>query len=327
MPGYVKLFGSILDSTVWEATPPIKVVWITMLAMADRDGAVEASVPGLAKRAGVERGECEKAIALFLAPDPDSRTKDQEGRRIEVIDGGWRLINYEKYRDRATLDQAREKSAARQQRFRDRKAAGRNAKITPVTDVTHSNDIAVSSSSADPDPAADPPSSPPAGATSKPAGWGLSVWEVLWRNTLRKAPADRHKDGRDRWRDLVERIAVDAALLDPPIAPEVYAEGLMLALPAYAAHAARTGDEVPSVSVAAFVGWYPKLAEWEAAHRPKAPAATATATAAAPRALSPEEAEAEAAGARDAMDRLFQRGKYAATNGAAVDGVEKPATH
>ena len=40
------------------------------------------------------------------------------------------------------------------------------------------------------------------------------MWETLWTNTLRCRPADRHKDGRDRWRDLVERIGTDAVLLD-----------------------------------------------------------------------------------------------------------------
>lgn len=130
MGGYTKLFGSILESTVWLEPPPIKVVWITILAMADRDGIVEASVPGLAKRAGVERSHCEQALALFLAPDPDSRTKEFEGRRITEIDGGWRLLNYETYRLRASADVAREKAAERKRRERARKAVTRN--VTPV---------------------------------------------------------------------------------------------------------------------------------------------------------------------------------------------------
>ena len=155
------------------------------------------------------------------------------------------------------------------------------------------------------------------------------MWEKLWVDTLRKAPADRYAKGvvgadgksRDRWRDLVERIATDAALLEPPMEPAAHAEELMRALLAYREHAARTGEEVPSVSVAAFEGWYAKLAEWVARRRPKArrelaaaPAATAATPVAPPapvRELSPEEAEREAAEARDAMDQLFGRGKYA----------------
>lgn len=153
--------------------------------------------------------------------------------------------------------------------------------------------------------------------------WGLGVWETLWMDTLRSSPADRYKDGRDRWRDLVERIGADAALLVPPMEPAAYAVMLMRALPAYAEHASRTGEEVPSISVAAFEGWYPRLAKWVADRRPKprkaAPAAAAPAASSGPPAaspapeppLTPEQEEREAAEARDAMDQLFGRGKYA----------------
>lgn len=135
MSGYTKLFGSILDSTVWHTPAHVRLVWITMLAMADRDGVVEASVPGLALRAGVERGHCEQALALFLSPDPDSRTPDYEGRRIEAVDGGWRLLNHGKYSDKLSSADKAEKNALRQKRWRERNAK-RNASNAPVTPVT-----------------------------------------------------------------------------------------------------------------------------------------------------------------------------------------------
>jgi len=69
-----------------------------MLAMADRHGRVWASVPGLASRARISVDDARAALASFLSPDMDSRTQEHEGRRIEVIDGGWRLLNHEKYR-------------------------------------------------------------------------------------------------------------------------------------------------------------------------------------------------------------------------------------
>jgi hypothetical protein len=143
MSGYTKLFQSILESTIWLETPPVKVVWITMLAMADRDGIVEASVPGLAKRAGVDREQCEQALALFLAPDHDSRTKDHEGRRIQAVPGGWRLINYDLHRARASAEEAKEKATARQRRHR-LMLQKRDAALRSVTGVTSdgSNDIA-----------------------------------------------------------------------------------------------------------------------------------------------------------------------------------------
>ena len=168
MPGYVKLFGSILESTIWLESPVVRVVWITLLAMADRDGIVEASIPGLAKRAGVDRSECERAMACFQAPDRDSRTKTNDGRRIEVVDGGWRLLNYEAYRDKASAEEAREKAAARQQRWRDRQSLRvtlRNGPSRHIAPVTLNNDIASAPSPpsapspVDPDPQTAAPSS------------------------------------------------------------------------------------------------------------------------------------------------------------------------
>jgi len=70
-----------------------------MLAMADRKGRVHGSIPGLANRARVTLEECEHALSRFMSPDKYSRTHDHDGRRIEEIDGGWRLLNYAKYRE------------------------------------------------------------------------------------------------------------------------------------------------------------------------------------------------------------------------------------
>ncbi len=96
---FTKLMSSITASTVWQEDSDTRVVWVTMLAMCDRLGRVHASVPGLAHIARVPLEICRRALAKFLAPDPDSRTKDHEGRRIEEIDGGWHLLNYTKHRD------------------------------------------------------------------------------------------------------------------------------------------------------------------------------------------------------------------------------------
>lgn len=143
MANYVKLFGSILDSTVWKLPAAISKVWVTMMAMADRDGVVEASLPGLARRAFVTDRVCQKAISIFLNPDPHSKTPDNEGRRIEVVARGWRLLNYEAYRELQSLDDRKAKNAERQRRFRERHAAGVTLSVTdsnaPSRSVTPSD--------------------------------------------------------------------------------------------------------------------------------------------------------------------------------------------
>lgn len=144
---YVKLFGSLLNSTVWAEPLATRVVWISMLALADQDGNVHARAPGIAKAAGVTRAEVDAALATFLAPDPDSRTKDHGGRRIEETPEGFRLLNYEAYRDRASKEDRLAKAAARQKRWRERnrdvtrerdESVTRNPSKRAVTQVTHS---------------------------------------------------------------------------------------------------------------------------------------------------------------------------------------------
>ena len=91
-----------------------------MLAMADRKGRVWASIPGLANRARVPLEDSEKALATFLAPDKYSRTKDDDGRRIAEIDGGWKLLNYEKYRDMRDEETRAEQNREAQARHREK---------------------------------------------------------------------------------------------------------------------------------------------------------------------------------------------------------------
>ena len=95
---FTKLFSSITASTIWAAPDHTRIVWITMLAMADQHGRVWASIPGLANIARVPIEATESALEELMSPDKYSRTKDNDGRRIEEIDGGWRLLNHAKYR-------------------------------------------------------------------------------------------------------------------------------------------------------------------------------------------------------------------------------------
>jgi hypothetical protein len=118
---YTKLFSSIITSTVWSEDHETRIVWITMLAMADKNGEVQGSVPGLARVAAVSLDGCRAAIKKFLSPDEDSRTQLDEGRRIEEIDGGWHLLNYAKYREMASKEEQIAKATARTQRYRERK--------------------------------------------------------------------------------------------------------------------------------------------------------------------------------------------------------------
>ena len=74
------------------------MAWITLLAMKDADGVVKAARSALAYRARVSDEECAKALQVLASPDPQSMTKDNEGRRIKEVPGGWLVLNHELYR-------------------------------------------------------------------------------------------------------------------------------------------------------------------------------------------------------------------------------------
>lgn len=116
---FTKLFTSITESTIWNEDDRTRLVWITMLAMADSRGRVWASVPGLANRARVPVDACEAALNRFQEPDKYSRTRENEGRRIEAIDGGWRLLNHGKYRairDDEAVKESKRRSAGKRRK-------------------------------------------------------------------------------------------------------------------------------------------------------------------------------------------------------------------
>ena len=132
---FVKLFGSILDSSIWAEDHATVRVWITMLAMADRDGVVRAAPIGLAGRAHVSVPELRKALELFQKPDLESRSQEYGGRRIEQVDGGWLLLNHKKYREIQTAAQQRHAEAQGRYRKIHKDAPKEVSTASPVTGV------------------------------------------------------------------------------------------------------------------------------------------------------------------------------------------------
>jgi len=152
MPNYTKLFNSIITSTIWTEDDKTRIIWITLLAMSDQHGEVQASIPGLARIAGVTIEDCEASIKKLMSPDAYSRTPDFEGRRISPIDGGWELLNHGKYRLMASKEDEKANNAKRQRRHRERNASvtDSNANVTPSNDeVTQKRDIVDTDTKAD----------------------------------------------------------------------------------------------------------------------------------------------------------------------------------
>lgn len=122
---FVKIYGTILDSSIWSEDPATRIVWITLLAMADEVGVVHASDDGIARRANVPDELCARALETLQAPDPKSKSKAHRGRRIKRIDGGWLILNYKVYRESRTPTQVKE--ADRKREWRKGKKDNANA--------------------------------------------------------------------------------------------------------------------------------------------------------------------------------------------------------
>lgn len=121
---FVKLDCGILNSTIWYDPPALKL-FVTALLMAEPQevseplptikvgslepgdyvipsgwyGFVPSSGPGLVHRALMDTEEGFAALCRLSAPEGESRSHEHEGRRLVRVDGGFIVLNFQKYRD------------------------------------------------------------------------------------------------------------------------------------------------------------------------------------------------------------------------------------
>ncbi len=120
---FVKLDCGIIHSSLWAESSDTKICWITLLLLADQNGFVRAAPSAIAREAGIPAEVARRAISLFCSPDNESRSPENQGKRIERVDGGFHILNYEKYRERDYTN------AERQKRWRE----SQKSNVTSVT--------------------------------------------------------------------------------------------------------------------------------------------------------------------------------------------------
>lgn len=116
--GFTKLDEGIVHSSIWSEALATRVLWVTMLAMADSKGFVSSSRSGLLRAANIPLEEFDSALGILEAPDPDSRSPEYDGRRVQKCDGGWTVLNYLRYRE---FTYSGSKEAIKKRRQRDKK--------------------------------------------------------------------------------------------------------------------------------------------------------------------------------------------------------------
>lgn len=105
MSGYTPVFGSVFKGSLCGKFPDLPL-WLVILAMADRNGEVDAHPSYISSVSGIPVDAVADCIARFCEPDEHSRTPDHDGRRLIPIEGrgfGWRIVNHGLYREKARL--------------------------------------------------------------------------------------------------------------------------------------------------------------------------------------------------------------------------------
>lgn len=193
---YTPLFRDFLTSSMWAADPATRCVWIWFLLMADPEGYVAGTVPGVAQQAGVTLEQAKVAIELLESPDPYSSTPDFEGRRVVKVPRGWHIVNFVAYRERAKL----EAEKARKRTWAQRKRGNQLSLPFPASDgVDMSTDVDASSETVDA-PKQKPKPKPSSSSSSVAEGEPVESRSVV----LHELPADMELP---EWLDMEARAA------------------------------------------------------------------------------------------------------------------------
>lgn len=106
MAGYTPLFDSLTKGTLCGKWPDIGL-WPIVLSMADRHGVVDVTHQYIATITGLDIDEVVACMERFCQPDPHSRSQENQGARLALLDEhrswGWRVVNHGKYTEKARL--------------------------------------------------------------------------------------------------------------------------------------------------------------------------------------------------------------------------------
>lgn len=104
MAGYTPVFDTVFNGTLCGKWPELPV-WLTLLPLADWQGHIDMTPEAIAARTGWPLNLLLQGIEILCQPDPRSRSKEEDGRRLILIDPerqwGWRVVNIQKYRERS----------------------------------------------------------------------------------------------------------------------------------------------------------------------------------------------------------------------------------
>ena len=136
---YGKIFEQIYDGSLrmnWKAM----ITFQQMIVLCDDVGVVDMTPDAIHFRTGIPLEIIKDGILDLEKPDPQSRTPDKEGRRIERLDDhrdwGWRIVNHKYYRD---LISKKDRQEYMKEYMRDRRKQSVNSCKQKLADLTHTD--------------------------------------------------------------------------------------------------------------------------------------------------------------------------------------------
>lgn len=122
---WAKIHESMFEGSMFGKNALVQAVWIYCIVKASRrDALVELNPEKLASQFDSTKDAVREAIDFLCSPDPDSRTKTEEGRRLIRLDEyTYKVVNLDRYQSmRQDAEHEREMVAKRVFAFRQRVA-------------------------------------------------------------------------------------------------------------------------------------------------------------------------------------------------------------
>ncbi|MCK4870707.1 MAG: conserved phage C-terminal domain-containing protein [Gammaproteobacteria bacterium] len=121
---YGKIFDSIYDGTLAEDWRAL-ITFQQFIVLCDADGMVDMTPQSISRRTGIPIEHIKAGIEILEKEDKYSRTLNEDGKRIELIDEhrpwGWHIVNHEKYKGMRDADTIRAQTRERVKRHREKK--------------------------------------------------------------------------------------------------------------------------------------------------------------------------------------------------------------
>lgn len=126
----VVLAGATVEARMKEYA--YRDLFKSLIAMQDRRHTIWGTPEGLAAALNMDLGDLKEAMARLMAPDPNSRNQEHEGRRVVEIPGGYMLTGGES----VVEDTGGDRTEYFRNKKREQRAAARQNGVAPAQTPT-----------------------------------------------------------------------------------------------------------------------------------------------------------------------------------------------